>query len=90
MNTNMVIMEVAMPSGCLVDKEQLNGLMGNPRIKLVETKKDDTVADIYIDQMRANEIICVPVPGYRTHNVAETKPVPTKIYDYYDSCKYSN
>lgn len=88
MNTNMVIMEVAMPSGFLVDKDQLNELKRNPRIKLVETKKGETVADIYIDQMSPNEIICIGVQGYRSHKIADAKPVPTRIYDYYDSCKY--
>lgn len=89
-HSNMVIMEVAMPSGFLVDRDQLNELTKYPRIKLVETKRGETVADIYIDQMLPNEIICLEVQGYRSHKVAENKPVPVRIYDYYDSCKFSN
>lgn len=85
----MVIIEVAMPSGFLVEKDRLTELLKKPHVKLVETKRGETVADIYIDQMLPNEDICLEVQGYRSHKVAENKPVPVRIYDYYDSCKYS-
>lgn len=86
----MVIIEVAMPSGFLVEKDRLAELLKKPHVKLVETKRGETVADIYIDQMLPNEDICLEVQGYRSHKVAENKPVPVRIYDYYDSCKYSS
>lgn len=87
----MVIMEVAMPSGFLVEKDRLTELLlKKPQVvKLVETKRGETVADVYIDQMLANEEICLEIQGYRSHKVAENKPVPVRIYDYYDSCKYT-
>lgn len=85
----MVILEASMPSGFLVDKDHLNELLKKSFVKLVETKKGETVADIYIDQMTAYEEICVEFQGYRTHKVADNKPVPVQIYDYYDSCKFS-
>lgn len=79
-----------MPSGFLVEKDRLSELLlKNPHIKLVETKNGETVADIYIDQMLKDEELCLEVQGYRSHKVAENKPVPVRIYDYYDSCKYS-
>lgn len=86
-HSNMVIVEVAMPSGFLVEKDRLAELLFKKNIKLVETKKGETVADIYIDQMLPNEELCLEVQGYRSHKVAESKPVPVRIYDYYDSCK---
>lgn len=89
-HSNMVIIEVAMPSGFLVEKDRLTELLKKPHVKLVETKRGETVADIYIDQMLPNEDICLEVQGYRSHKVAENKPVPVRIYDYYDSCKYSS
>lgn len=84
----MVILEVAMPSGFLVEKDKLNELLVKPRVKRVEVKRGETVADIYIDQMSANELLCFEVQGYRSHKVAENKPVPVRIYDYYDSCEF--
>lgn len=86
----MVIVEVAMPSGFLIEKDRLAELLKKPHVKLVETANGETVANIYFDQMLANEDICLQVQGYRSHKVAENKPVPVRIYDYYDSCKYSN
>lgn len=84
----MVVLEVPMPSGFIIDKDKLAGLLRVPYIKLVETKRGETLANVYIDQMTAEEELCVTVQGYRSHQVAETKPVAVRIYDYYDSCKY--
>lgn len=86
-NSNMVILEVSMPSGFVADKEKLDLLLKTKGIKLVEMKKGETVIDIYIEQMLPNVEWCVDVQGYRLHKVAENKPVPVRIYDYYDSCK---
>lgn len=87
-HSNMVVMEVHMPSGFLIEKDRLTGLLHKPHVKLAHMKRGETVADIYIDQMVPNETICLEIQGYRSHKVAENKPVPVRIYDYYDSCKY--
>lgn len=76
-----------MPSGFIIEKDKLT-LQKVPHVKLVETKRGETVADIYFDRMLPNEKICIEVQGYRSHKVAETKPVAVRLYDYYDSCKY--
>lgn len=83
----MVILEVSMPSGFLIDKDRLSEILMKPHVKLAETKNGETVVDIYIDQMLPKEDICLEIKGYRSHKVAENKPVPVRIYDYYDSCK---
>ena len=83
----MVIVEVSMPSGFLVETERLNDLLKKPHVKLVETKAGGTMADIYFDQMMPNEDMCLEVQGYRSHKVFENKAVPVRIFDYYDSCK---
>lgn len=83
----MVLLEVPMPSGFIIDTDKLAGLLHVAHIKRIETKRGETQANIYIDQMVAEEELCVTVHGYRSHQVAETKPVAVKIYDYYDSCK---
>lgn len=86
-HSNMVIVEVSMPSGFLIEKDRLDDLLKKPHVKLVEMKRGETVADIYLDQMMSNEEICLEVQGYRSHKVADNKPVPVRIYDYYDSCE---
>lgn len=88
LHSNMVVLEVAMPSGFITEKDTLKELLATPGVKLVETRKGDTLIDVYIEQMNANEKMCVTLEGYRTHKVAEQKPVSVRIYDYYDSCKY--
>lgn len=75
-----------MPSGFLIEKDRLNEHLRKPHVKLVETSNGETVANIYFDQMLPDEEICLEIQGYRSHKVAENKPVPVKIYDYYDSC----
>lgn len=86
----MVIVEVAMPSGFVIEKDRLDELLKKVHVKMAELKRGDTVADIYFDRMPPNIELCLQVQGYRSHNVAENKPVPVRIYDYYDSCKYSH
>lgn len=85
--SNMVVLEVAMPSGFTTEKETLNQLLLTDDVKLIETKRGETAVDIYFDKMTANEEKCLVVDGYRVHKVAEQKPVAVRIYDYYDNCK---
>lgn len=85
----MVVMEVGLPTGYALEKEFLLRILHVEGVKLVETKKSDSVAVIYIEQMASNVEKCLQVDGFRAHKVAEQKPVAVRIYDYYDSCKYS-
>lgn len=84
----MVILEVGMPSGFIIEKDKLSMQLRVPHVKLVETKRGETVAYIYFDQMLSNENICIEVQGYRSHKVAENKPVAVRLSDYYECCKY--
>ena len=33
--------------------------------------------------------LCITVPAHRAHKVANNKPVPVTVYDYYDRSKLS-
>ena len=44
---------------------------------------------VYFDDIEAKEI-CPSFHAYRTHAVANHKPAPIVVYDYYDTCKYFN
>ncbi|XP_050479205.1 thioester-containing protein 1 allele R1-like isoform X2 [Bombus huntii] len=84
--SNMVVMEVSLPSGFTVDKESLPSLEVSQNVKRVETKNGDTVVILYFDEMSRQEY-CPTVSAFRTHKVAKQKPVPVTIYDYYDSSR---
>ena len=43
---------------------------------------------IYFDDI-GSEKICPELKAYRTHAVANLKPAPVIIYDYYDNCKFN-
>ncbi|CAG2164131.1 unnamed protein product, partial [Oppiella nova] len=74
--TNMAVMEVELPSGYVADVEALPSVTRAKEIKRIDTSKGDT--NITRDE------ICLTVPAHRTHRVANNKPVPVTVYDYYD------
>ncbi|XP_055314135.1 CD109 antigen-like [Sitodiplosis mosellana] len=83
--SNMVILEIALPSGFVLNTDVLNRLKATvPTIKLIETKNSDTVAIIYFDYLTSDDIT-LKVVGFREYIVDEQKPTPIIIYDYYDN-----
>lgn len=86
--SNMVVLETALPSGYVVGKEQLESLKVKlDSVKRVETKNGDTVAIIYFDHL-TSEPVTINIDGYKEHTVEEKKPASILIYDYYDNGKY--
>lgn len=83
--SNMVILEVSMPSGFIVCTENLDGLKKRiPIVKRTETKNDDTVAIIYFDYV-TSKTIDLKIIGVRKCVVTQQKPTSIIIYDYYDN-----
>lgn len=82
----MAVMEVTFPSGFTSDLDTLPSLEVSENVKKVETKDGDSVVVIYFDHLGRKEI-CPTLDAFRTHKVANQKPVPVIIYDYYDNCK---
>lgn len=83
----MIIMEVNLPSGFLIEKDVLSKVLNLERVKMFETRNMDTIAVIYLEQMIIEDEICVDIDGFRTHIVNERKFAYVSIYDYYDSCE---
>lgn len=81
-------MEVNLPSGFTADVDALPSLQVSQNVKLVETKNRDTTVILYFEKMVRDEY-CPTVSAFRTHKVAQQRPAPVLIYDYYDTCKYS-
>lgn len=84
--SNMVVMEVSLPSGFTADRDSLPSLEVSQNVKRVETKDGDTIVVLYFDKMDRHEY-CPTISAFRTHKVAKQKPVPVSIYDYYDSSR---
>ncbi|XP_054164406.1 CD109 antigen-like isoform X2 [Oppia nitens] len=81
--TNMAVMEVELPSGYVADVEALPSITRDKHIKRIDTSNGDTNVIIYFDRISRDEI-CLTVPAHRTHRVANNKPVPVTVYDYYN------
>ncbi|KAK6619001.1 hypothetical protein RUM44_003383 [Polyplax serrata] len=84
--SNMAVMEVSLPSGFVVDQDSLPSLRISQNVKRVETKDADTTVVLYFDKLIKQEY-CPTISAYRTHMVANQKPVPVSVYDYYDSSR---
>lgn len=83
--SNMAVMEIALPSGFVVNSELLNNLRNAvPTIKRIETKSNDTVAIIYFDYL-SSDPVDMKIDGFREHVVDEQKLSSIVIYDYYDN-----
>ena len=84
--SNMAVMEVGLPSGFQADADTFPSIRKLEKIKRIETQDGDTNVVIYFDRIDEEEM-CVNVPAFRNHKVANQKPVPIKVYDYYDLAK---
>merc|ERR1719429_97024 len=86
-SSNMAVMEVFMPSGWTVNKDSLPALVTRAnKVKKVETERDDTKVVIYFETITKREK-CLTVEAFRTHRVANQKPAPVVVYDYYDQSR---
>nr|BAR45612.1 thioester-containing protein 1 [Scolopendra japonica] len=79
--TNMAVMELALPSGYVADKEHLPHVDARKLIKRVETKDGDSVVVIYFDKI--GEQVCVTAMAERKIMIADVKPALVQVYDYY-------
>jgi len=85
--SNMAVLEIALPSGYTADTESFNKIEEVDRVKRTETKNDDSTVIVYFDSLTAGDVKCIPVEATKTHAVAKQKPASVVIYDYYDSQK---
>lgn len=85
--SNMAVLEVSLPSGFSVDSDIVFELSREPNIKKVETKNGDSVIVLYFYKLVQNEPVCPVINTFRVFKVAEQKPIPIIVYDYYDSCE---
>lgn len=85
--SNMVVMEIALPSGFVINSELLNGLKTTLSVvKRIETRNNDTLVVLYFDHL-TSEPVTLKIDGFREHLVEEQKPASVLVYDYYDNGK---
>jgi len=82
-STNMAVMEVALPSGYTADVDSLPAVTRAKEVKRIDTSDGDTNVIIYMDRITRDEL-CLTVPAHRNYKVANHKPVPVTVYDYYN------
>ncbi|KAJ6219175.1 hypothetical protein RDWZM_004987 [Blomia tropicalis] len=88
--TNMALIEVELPSGFQADNDELQNITQTvPTVKRVDTANNEGTVVIYFDQITNSKEICITVVARRVFKVANQKPVPVSVYDYYDRSKMS-
>ena len=55
-------------------------------IRKIETERGETKVVIYFETITKREK-CLTVEAFRTHRVANQKPAPVVVYDYYDQSR---
>uniref|UniRef100_A0A6P4ES42 TEP1-F n=1 Tax=Drosophila rhopaloa TaxID=1041015 RepID=A0A6P4ES42_DRORH len=68
--SNMAVMEVQLPSGFLADADDLKRTKSSPDVKIVETKKGDTMVVVYFESLSPGDPKCVTVTASLVHAVA--------------------
>ncbi|KAH8271018.1 hypothetical protein KR018_000174 [Drosophila ironensis] len=84
-DSNMAVMEIALPSGFVGDADGLAKIEAVDRVKRVETKNSDSTVIVYFDSLSPGEVKCLPVEATKAHAVAKQKPASVSLYDYYDT-----
>ncbi|XP_017858383.1 PREDICTED: CD109 antigen isoform X2 [Drosophila arizonae] len=84
-DSNMAVMEIALPSGFISDSDSFGKIQEVDRVKRIETKNSDSTVIIYFDSLTPGDVKCLPVEGVRAHSVAKQKPAAVSLYDYYDT-----
>lgn len=82
--TNMVIMEVNLPSGYAFEEESSASLKSNEIVQKIETKNSESSIIIYLDNLKANVNNCLNIPADKSNEILATKPVAILMYDYYN------
>ncbi|GAB0100918.1 Alpha-macroglobulin, receptor-binding [Sergentomyia squamirostris] len=81
--SNMTVMEIVLPSGHKIDRDQLNQLIKIPTVKKIELRYADTKAVIYFCEV-TEKLVCPTLMAYKTHRVKRAQRGRIAIYDYYN------
>lgn len=83
--TNMVIMEVALPSGFVLNSEAIKDLRDEDSVSKIELKNKNTLIFIYFENLIAGtDDTCLGLKADLIHEVAMLKPSSITMYDFYN------
>ncbi|XP_061401081.1 thioester-containing protein 1 allele R1-like [Musca vetustissima] len=83
--SNMIVMEIALPSGYVCYNHNMESIRKLAQVQRVETKNDDTIIVIYFEKLHSGEPVLIDILADKSHDVGKLKPVPITIYDYYNA-----
>ncbi|XP_061388910.1 alpha-2-macroglobulin-like protein 1 [Musca vetustissima] len=86
--TNMIIMEVNLPSGFTTNDEDSNDLLENEIIQRIEAKNEETTLVVYFEKLTANIRNCLNILANKVQDVIQRKPASITIYDYYNISRH--
>lgn len=86
--TNMVIMEINLPSGYRSQAEDSYDLMENDLIQRIASKNDQSTVILYFDNLVPKVQHCLSVEAEQTHEIEKLKPAAILMYDYYNMSRH--
>ncbi|XP_055345763.1 CD109 antigen-like [Paramacrobiotus metropolitanus] len=83
--SNMVVMEINLPSGYQFEEEQANSLANdiNSELSHVEVENESTQLRLYFDQLSTANQQCTRAPAFKLYNVNGNLEGNVVVYDYY-------
>ncbi|CAL9684247.1 unnamed protein product [Knipowitschia caucasica] len=81
--TNMVIINIKLLSGYVLDKSSLDMMKGDQSVKRVDV--DDGFVNIYLDGLKQDKMRIYSVTIEQDQAVRNLKPAVVKVYDYYQT-----
>ncbi|XP_037809423.1 CD109 antigen-like [Lucilia sericata] len=82
--TNMVIMEINLPSGFAFEAENSMSLRQNKIVQKIETKNSESTLILYLQKLEENTNYCLEVPAEKRNEIIMPKPAAIIMYDYYN------
>ncbi|RWS30312.1 CD109 antigen-like protein [Leptotrombidium deliense] len=83
--SGMTVMEITLPSGFSANVDSLDDIK-KLGAKRVELKDGNTKVVVYFDKI-TDSLTCINLVANRDAKLANLKPVPVTVYDYYDKTK---
>ncbi|XP_055082067.1 alpha-2-macroglobulin isoform X2 [Periophthalmus magnuspinnatus] len=81
--TNMVIINIKLLSGYVLDKSSLDMMKGDQSVKRVDV--DDGFINLYLDGLKQEKLRIYSVTIEQDQAVRNLKPAVVKVYDYYQT-----
>ncbi|XP_006818919.1 C3 and PZP-like alpha-2-macroglobulin domain-containing protein 8 [Saccoglossus kowalevskii] len=83
-SSNMAVIEASLLTGFRPDTETLEKLLLNRHTGVKRYDVDGRMVIFYFDEISSQCLTCVSFEAFRDYVVGKTKPVPVKVYDYYE------